>query len=125
MYYPIWDRDRKVGDAQVSRMGLYYNIHCRLNKTMNGLQRINICSGDRLIDIGICVPINGVLGIDTTIPTRQTGEEELIFRLAGEMYDLIPVSTAEPVMCLSEYKKFRYISVNGMVGITMELRSIN
>ncbi len=127
MYYPILESDTKIGDAQVSRAGLYYSINCRLHKAANGLYRINVCNGDHFVDLGICVPINGVLGIDTSIPVRVIGEGEMTFKLtcgqdAGE---IIPISADVPVAYLSQHRKMRYVKANDVMGITLADISVN
>jgi len=125
MYYPIIERGIKIGDAQVSRTGLYYGINCRLKNSMDRLCRINVCCGDRIVNLGTCVPINGVLGINTSIPVKLVGDGELMFSLAGEKYNMIPILDDEPLICLSEYRKMRYISINGQAGITFIGQIVN
>jgi len=68
--YDIMSAGNRVGKATVVPLGLYYDIQCKC-KDLKGIIRIIAICGEKQENIGICVPINGELGIQTRIPQKR------------------------------------------------------
>ena len=79
--YDITYDGASVGTAQWEKQGLYYRFSCRCNLPDEGLYRIHVLCGDKHVDLGICVPMEGAFGMDKKIPVKNIGSGEMTFRL--------------------------------------------
>ena len=72
--YEITYDAASVGTAQVKKQGLYLLLSCRCSLPDEGLYRIHACYGCDRMDLGICVPMGEVFGMDKKIPLKQIPE---------------------------------------------------
>lgn len=119
IYEIIWENDI-AGHARVTKKGLYYEITCR--DRVNTPHRIELCSGDKRTDLGICVPIENEYGFCTQIPVKRAGDGPFQFRLVAvqkqERY--IPVEIEQPFPFVSRLKDAYLYRREGEVGIRIK-----
>ena len=72
--YDIKFEDSPVGKAQMKKQGLYMLFSCRCRLPDTGIYRIHAVYGDKREDLGICVPMGELLGMDKKIPAKQLAE---------------------------------------------------
>ena len=73
-----------VGTAQVEKQGLYFLFSCRCRLPDEGLYRIHGCFGEDRVDLGICVPMGQLFGMDKKSPSRQIPEGIPYFQLLSK-----------------------------------------
>lgn len=69
--YDIKFDDSPVGKAQMEKQGLYMLFSCRCRLPDTGIYRIHAVYGDKREDLGICVPMGELFGMDKKIPAKQ------------------------------------------------------
>ena len=79
--YEITYDTAPVGTVRVEKQGLYFLFSCRCRLPDESLYRIHGCYGDDRVDLGICVPMGQLFGMDKKIPTRQIPEGIPSFQL--------------------------------------------
>lgn len=79
--YDITFESSPVGMAQMEKQGLYYRFVCRCRLPEEGLYRIHVIYGDKREDLGICVPVDGVFGMDKMVSAKRLGEGTPAFEL--------------------------------------------
>ena len=79
--YDITHEGAPVGTARMEKQGLYYVFSCRCRLPEEGLYRIHAINGDGREDLGICIPVDGVFGMDKKVPQKRIGEGILTFEL--------------------------------------------
>ena len=79
--YDIRFDDSLVGKARVEKQGLYLCFSCRCRMPDDGLYRIHVISGENREDLGICIPLDGLFGMDKRLPAKRLGEGTLDFVL--------------------------------------------
>ena len=121
--YAILMDSERVGTAYVVNEGLFYRIRCRCRPVGTKPFRI-IVSGEREADLGICVPINDGVGLETRIPMKLVGKGELGFRISvkPDMNSgfFVPLSVDEPFAYLRRLKDARLSYENGKVGFVFK-----
>ena len=70
-----------VGTAKLEKHGLYYKFCCRCAMPDDGLYRIHILCGNEREDLGICIPMDDLFGMDKAVPVKRFGEQLLQFEL--------------------------------------------
>lgn len=79
--YDIRFDDSLVGKARVEKQGLYLCFSCRCRMPDDGLYRIHVISGENREDLGICIPLDGLFGMDKRLPIKRFGAGEFEFVL--------------------------------------------
>lgn len=79
--YEILYGQQCVGTAQVEKQGLYDCFRCRCSLPEEGMFRIHAVTDKAAEDLGICVPMDGVFGMDKKIPAKRLGNGNLSFVL--------------------------------------------
>ena len=79
--YDITHESAPVGTARMEKQGLYYVFSCRCRLPKEGLYRIHAVNGETREDLGICIPMDGVFGMDKKVPQKRIGEGILTFEL--------------------------------------------
>ena len=101
--YDITYDGEPVGTARMEKQGLYYVFSCRCRLPEEGLYRIYAINGDAREDLGICIPMDGVFGMDKKIPQKRIGEGILTFELVPKDWKPQPVMTEpEPMPQVEE-----------------------
>ena len=101
--YDITHEGAPVGTARMEKQGLYYVFSCRCRLPEEGLYRIHAINGDGREDLGICIPMDGVFGMDKKVPQKRIGEGMLTFELVPKDWKPQPVVTEpEPILQVEE-----------------------
>ena len=79
--YDITYEGAPVGAARMEKLGLYYVFSCRCRLPDDGLYRIHVIAGENREDLGICIPLDGLFGMDKRLPLKRLGEGTLDFVL--------------------------------------------
>lgn len=96
--YDIMCDASPVGKAQVKRQGLYYCFSCRCRLPDSGIYRIHVCCGENCEDLGICIPLDGMFGMDKRVAAKYLGEGTMSFHLHPRDWKPQPViAEQEPV----------------------------
>jgi len=91
--YDITYNGAPVGTARMEKLGLYYLFSCRCRLPDQGLYRIHVISPQTREDLGICVPMGDVFGMDKKIAAKHLGEGIPAFELVEKDWkprDVIP-----------------------------------
>ena len=91
--YEILYGQQLVGTARMEKQGLYYCFFCRCHLPEEGMFRIHAVTNEAREDLGICVPMDGVFGMDKKIPAKRLGSGALSFVLLPKD---APVRAEEP-----------------------------
>ena len=91
--YDITFEAAPVGTARMEKQGLYYVFSCRCRLPEEGLYRIHAVNGKTREDLGICIPVDGVFGMDKKVPQKRIGEGMLTFELVPKDWKPQPVVT--------------------------------
>ena len=122
MDYAIYRKDKKIGNAAVETKGLYYHISCRCTGNSSGHLRLGVSCGDRKVNLGICIPENNVLKINTTVPIKRLGEGELHFYVLEECLqstNWIELKPNEEFPYLSRLEQARLEVRQGITGVRL------
>ena len=121
--FSIWACGNIIGDATVVRQGLYYNIHCICREATGRAIRVHVRCGDRYVDLGICIPMEGYFGLRTKVPVKRLGEGEFQFTADGQekigLALFYPVDPNKPFKAIAELKNSRLATKGGQTGITV------
>ena len=131
-----------VGKARIEKQGLYYRFSCRCKLPDDGFYRVNVCYGTDHVDLGICVPMEELFGMDKKIPLRQIPEgtpsfllrsndwkpeEKVIEEADAELQmpmptvgTFVPVAEDEPFEHLDELEGAVLETRDGEVGILLQ-----
>ena len=98
--YPIELSGREIGQAEVTRQGLYYHFTCRCRLTGEVICRLAAVCGDQMENLGVPVPENGYFVLQKNVPVsklqntdyktalqelvQQKKNQTLCYRLVGE-----------------------------------------
>ena len=69
--YEIFLGGEPVGQAAVTRQGLYYHISCRLKLTGSVVYKLQAQIGDRLVPLGVPVPEGKYFFLRTKVSAKQ------------------------------------------------------
>ena len=119
--YPVYHGQQVVGQAHVSRRGVYYYIVCHLRLSGDVIFRVQIHSGDQWENLGIPVPEGGIFQLQKTIPTSRFHGGELRFSISP-MHEsvkgiFVPLCPEEPFAYLSRLHNARLQYRDGQPGI--------
>jgi len=81
--YEIKQGDKVIGQAKVEKQGLYYRFTCRCAPDGEGMHRLTVRCGGREVSLGILVPMDGMFGVDKSVPRKSLGEGTPEFFLPG------------------------------------------
>lgn len=121
--YEICRGTEVVGTARVDKQGLYYRFSCRCHISGQGMRRIVVTCGETREDLGICVPVDGVFGLEKKIPCKRLGEGipefSLLPKYPGTQGKFVPVYPDEPFAYMTRLKD-AYLEVrDGQPGIVI------
>ena len=122
--YPILHGEQCVGQAQISRRGLYYHFSCRLHLTGETVWRLEVTCGDKTEHLGIPVPEGREFFLTKTIPASRLGNGRPTIHIKPKHGTLqgifVPLSPEEPFAYLSRLKD-AYLQRRGQqVGIVIQ-----
>lgn len=102
--YEVFQDGKAIGTVEVFREGLYCRFSCRCRPVGEEIRRLWMISGEREVDLGLCVPMDGCFGTEKRIPVRRcgTGMPEFVLRHKDDTLrgKFIPLSPEEPFQYL-------------------------
>ena len=120
--YEILLGGEPVGQAVVTKQGLYYSFSCRSKLTGSVIYQLQARVGERQIPLGIPVPEGGWFVLRTRVSARQLGQGELTLGLVpkhapvGENF--VPLSPETPFAYLHRLEQAFLTRQNGVLGIS-------
>lgn len=120
--YAVYMGNERVGSAAVTREGLYYRISCRCRLSGTVPCRIAV-TGEKEVDMGLCVPQGDEFGIEKRIPIKKIGEGELRFQVLPRHQVskgiFVAISPEEPFRYIARLKDAYLARRNGQIGLTI------
>lgn len=106
-----------IGEARVSRQGLYYDIRCACKCCGDSAVRAVVQCGDQKADLGILVPEGNVYAASTRIAVSKLGTGFFRFFVQSkhgtEQQPLVPIKPEEPFAYISQLENIRLQKENG------------
>lgn len=106
--YKIRQSGKTIGWVLVEKQGLYYHIRCRCELTGEVMHKLVVRCGTAEENLGVCVPVDGMFGVDKMIPCKRLGEGTPEFILLPKHENLtgkfVAVYPEEPFAYLSRLK---------------------
>ncbi len=110
-----------IGQAQVTREGMYYRIYCRCRLSGEVAYKVQVQCGDNIQDLGLLAPENGAFCLTCRIPMKHLGEGEMRFtaipRSVQTLGEFVPISVDEPFAYLARLENAYLERRNGIIGI--------
>ena len=114
--HEIYLGNEVIGQASVSRQGLYYHIVCKCSLTGKVVYRVVASWTDRVENLGILVPSDGVFMLSSRVPAKRVGEGQVTFQILPKhekiQENFIPIRAEEPFAYLSALEN-AYLRVSG------------
>ena len=79
--YCVFLDGKDIGTARVEKSGLYYRISCRCQFESGSMYNLFASCGKKRRKLGICIPKDGQLCLDTSVPVKELGEGCMQFYL--------------------------------------------
>ena len=102
--YEVFLGEKAVGTVEMQKEGLYVHFSCRCRPVHRDMIRLWMICGEKEIDLGLCVPMDGGFGTEKRIPAKLCGPGEPTFCLRHKDDILrgrfIPLSPEEPFQYL-------------------------
>ena len=102
--YDVFLNEKAVGTVEVRQEGLYFHFTCRCCPEERDMIRLWMSCGEKEMDLGLCVPMDGAFGTEKRIPARQcgTGIPQFFLRHKDDTFRgrFIPLSPEEPFQYL-------------------------
>lgn len=114
---------KTVGSVHVEKQGLYYRFSCRCDLSGDVLCRLMAQCGDRQLDLGVFVPMDGKFGVEKKIPVKRLGTEPLLFWIQTKQDKpegkFVPIYPEEPFAYMTKLKDAFLAHQAGQVGIVI------
>ncbi len=122
--YPITAEGQSIGTAYITAQGLYYEVRC-ICKMQSGVLHIEADCGNRRENIGICVPKDGKMVINTKIAQKKLNG--LIgFTVRSRTRDAwVPLNTEKPISFLYRITDARFAVRSGTPGLLVPITPAN
>lgn len=122
--YEVFAGETVVGNAELIREGLFYRIRCRCRLPADSMYRLQMTAGDIHRDLGICVPVDGVFGVDTKVSVKLLGAEPRRFSVTdsqkGTERATLEVCAGKPFAFLDRLETARAEVVNGDLRVVID-----
>lgn len=106
--YPILLGGQPVGQAHVTRRGLYYHFSCQMKLTGETLCRLELSCSDKRENLGVPVPEGRVFVVTKTLPVSRCGSGKPEFRILPKHESVrgkfVPINPEEPFVYLRRLK---------------------
>ena len=120
MIYDIHLNSSIIGQAEVSREGLYYNIVCRCQLPVRSLCKIQITCEDQTELLGTPVPTGKEFILRKKIPVKQLPGSNLSFAAVEKRKErFVPIYSDQPFEYISQLKTAHLEYRNGQIGIAL------
>ena len=122
--YCVFLDGKDVGKVQLEKFGLYYRIRCRCPVVSGSMYNLFVSPGKEHRRLGVCIPKDGYLCLETKVPIKVLGNEELRFYLQRRNQEnielFIPVVQGERFPLLEKLENAYMTEQNGIMGIAFK-----
>lgn len=122
--YCIYLGSEAVGTVKVSRTGLYYRMNCCCNIEAQSMFDLFVSCGKSHRKLGICIPKDGCLCLDTKVPVKEFEGESMQFYLKlrnpKKTEKVLPVDPKEPFEYLEKLEDAYLSEENGILGLAFK-----
>ena len=122
--YPILLGQETIGQAVVTKEGLYYTFDCRCDFTGETMFRLHAVCGETETVLGLPVPEGEHFVLRRKVPAKYLGIGDLTIRAVGkhrlEEGEFIPLSSEEPFSYISRLKNAYLAKKEGAVGVVIK-----
>lgn len=119
--YCVFLNTKEVGTVQVEKSGLYYRVSCSCQLDSKSMYNLFVSAGKKHRKLGICIPKDGRLCLETNVAIKELGEENMQFHLERRdqrgTVNFQPVVRGEPFSYLEELENAYLAEMNGLLGI--------
>ena len=118
--YPICQDSQVIGQAHITRRGLYYHFACRLRLPEKKICRLEVVCGGKTETLGVPMPEGNWFSVSKSVPVSRFPEGTPTIRIAqapaqGERF--VPVDPEKPFAYLSCLTNARLEIRNGQPGV--------
>ena len=120
MYNIIW-QGKQVGNARITKEGMFYRIFCKCSLPQNGTYKVFVTDGKNVCDLGICVPDVEGFACVARIACRKLCGNDFSFTLEDNKQTKgIPIATGRPFANLDKLNAARLHIANGQPEIIID-----
>lgn len=121
--YPIYHGTQQVGQANITRRGLYYQFDCRLRLSGAVIFRLEIRCGDITENLGVPVPEGSIFVLRKTLPANRFPQEKPEFQILPKHEPMneffVPLHPDEPFAYLARLQDARLQRRGDQLGIVL------
>ena len=122
--YDICLGGEKIGDAWISREGLYYRFRARCRLTGEIMFTLAVTDGEKTHDLGHLVPEKGIFCLNKRLPAKRFTGNGVSFRLVSDHERgkgrFVPIRAEEPFAYLHRLQG-AYLEIrDGVTGIVVQ-----
>ena len=120
--YDIYMGTQVVGQAEVTKEGLYYRFSCKCTPPDEDIYRITVSDGSNTKDLGICVPTGEWFCLVTRVPVEYLSGEKMEFSLLSKdrRATAVPVASNEPFPDLDKLESAYLQEADGKTEIIID-----
>ena len=122
--YPILLGSTCIGEACVSRQGLYYQIICICRLSGEVVYRVRASCGDKAENLGILVPEDGQFVVRSRIAVSKLGTDTLSFQVIPKHKKMddpfVPLSPDEPYTYLSRIDEMYLLKHGSQIALRVK-----
>ena len=120
--YGIFLGQERIGQAVVTRQGLYYAFFCRLKLTGSVICQLQARVGDRRVSLGVPVPEGGCFVLRRRISAKELGQGDMkllaVPKHAPVGENFVPLSPEAPFAYLHRLEQAFLTRQKGVLGIS-------
>ncbi len=121
--YDLTMGSQTVGHVHVEKQGLYYHFSCRCKLGGDVMHKLVVHCGGREENLGVCIPMDGMFGVEKKIPAKRLGQGTPQFQLLPKHEEkkgkFVPVYPEEPFSYLSKLENAFLETRNGQIGVVI------
>lgn len=116
--YDIFQGERKIGKAEITREGLYYRFRCCCDLTGEKIYRLTVTCNGKTENLGIPVPQGGEFWLTVRLPVSRFSKGVPEIRaVPKENQSWIPVALDMPFPYISELSGAVLEEKDGKMGV--------
>ncbi len=113
-----------IGQAVVTRQGLYYQFTCRCRISGEVMYKLEVSCGENTENLGLLVPDGDEFVLTARVPIKQLGQGKLSFRAVPRHGEIpkgkfVPVYPDEPFAYISQLKNAFLEKRDGQLGVVL------
>ena len=120
--YEILLGGEPVGQAVVTKQGLYYSFSCRLKLTGSVIYQLQARVGEHQVALGIPVPEGNCFALRTKVSAKALGQGDMkllaVPKHAPVGENFVPLSPETPFAYLTRLEQAFLTRQNGVLGIS-------